>query len=814
MVLCFCVGFQSFVVAETVGIFFDNSVEQIKFAAGDVKTALVAKGFTVEELALSTISSAYANKKVIISLSSNSTITKLLTDQGGTIPTGLGEQAYALRTTTQGQTSFWVLGGDISGAMYGGLQIAENIKFDGFTQTYTSQESPTILKRGIKLNIPWDYASKTYGDPKGSGAMNAVANVWDSTFWKPWFDVMARNRYNTISVWSYSPFSSLVKVPEYPDCALQNVTGFDATGNAKLIKTMTIDEKIVFWKRIMAYAKTRGFDFLLFNWNSFVENCEGKYGLAKGSTSIANQNYNYKSMLKLLETYPDLDGFGITTGESFTTDDTQERERWMYESFAKPMVEYATAHPERKLRFIHRWWLTEMPLIQSSFGGAIKGPKNLTFDISYKYSFAHMYSSPAPGYWGAGDIKDLTGAGLKTWFTVRNDDIFYANWGDPEFVRAYINNMPGKGTYLQGFYMGPDGNTQTRSYFSKNSVSQGILEVERQWYMFMLWGRLSYNPATSDALLKNHLKYRYPAVNSDKLFVGWSKASRGIPKATELVQGEFSSDHHWWPEASWSDGDNGTPTPFVTAAVYGSVDVGDGSTLCNIANSAKNSCAGKKTSLQVATEMEADAADALSNINDMSAPQNSELGVAIMNVKSMGYLSMFYAWKIRGATYIKSSGTQNALKASALGKSYCWWMAYSNLMDLNYLGLSPQRVEPLPNWHTPDAAVLKDYTDNGGSGTPNCTDVVVVPVLSHPKSNLGFSSLSSKSVTFNLPKDGMFSLSIFTASGTKVVTINGARGKVGMNKIDMGTRLDPGVYFISLNADGISFVKKQSLIGK
>jgi len=83
----------TFVLAETVGVFFDSKVAQIKFAAGDVKTALELKGYTVEMLPITSLKSSYANKKVVIALSSNAEVVKLLISEGGAIPTGLNEQA-------------------------------------------------------------------------------------------------------------------------------------------------------------------------------------------------------------------------------------------------------------------------------------------------------------------------------------------------------------------------------------------------------------------------------------------------------------------------------------------------------------------------------------------------------------------------------------------------------------------------------------------------------------------------------------------------------------------------------------------------
>jgi len=704
---------QISVFAEEAGVFYDATAEQIKFAAADIQKALEDKGYTVELFPLSSLNNSYANKKVVIALATDTAITRIFLNQGGTAPSGLGEQAYALHTTTQGQTSYWVLGGDINGAMYGGLQIAENISFYGYTGTYNNQESPTIIKRGIKLNLPFDEKSPTYfSSSNGTSYKKAIPNVWDMTFWTSWLDEMARNRFNVLSIWNNHPFTSLIKMPDYPNVALQDVKGFDGFS-----KTMSIDEKIVFWKQVMTYAHARGFQFFFFNWNIFVSNANGQYGLSNGSASSANTTYMYKCMLQLLETYPDLDGFGITNGENGSTVD------FLWNTYGKGIYDYALANPQRKFVFIHRWHQASFSGIKSLFEPLLNLP-NVTFDMSFKYSEAHMYSTPVPTWWGSGNVSDLNTNGLKTWFTVRNDDYYYHNWGDPNFVRAYVNGIPGKGAYCRGFYMGSDGFCPTKSFFSKNNVQQDLLEVQRQWYMFKLWGRLSYNPATPDDVFKNFMTLKYPTVSSDSLFMSWGKASGGLPKVTELTQMELRLDFDWWPEACWSkDG-------FVTVNTFANADLGKGSSLCNIANSALNNCNGKKSSLQLADEIEAEAKSALSIVEGMSADANTQLGVTINNIKAMAYLSVYYAYKIRGATYLKAGTLQNSKKIAALGTAYCWWMKYSNLMDSMYYGMSMQRVSDLPNWHSVDMAVLKEYTDNGGIGIPSCSEISYLVSLS------------------------------------------------------------------------------------
>jgi hypothetical protein len=121
-----------FIFAETIGVFYDQNLPQIKFAAGDIKTVLEAKGYTVEELELSSLSLGYTNKKVVVTLATNSKVIELFNSMGGITPNGLTEQSYNLFTTTQGATSHWIIGGDENGAMYGGFQLAENISFSSF----------------------------------------------------------------------------------------------------------------------------------------------------------------------------------------------------------------------------------------------------------------------------------------------------------------------------------------------------------------------------------------------------------------------------------------------------------------------------------------------------------------------------------------------------------------------------------------------------------------------------------------------------------------------------------------------------------
>ncbi len=700
--------------AETVGVFFDPKTSQITFAANEVKAALLKKGIDAEMLDIATLDAAYPQKKIVITLASAAAATTLLKKQGGEAVDGLGEQAYGLRTTAAPQRSYWALGGDANGAMYGGLQIAENIRFNGLGEIYNDRQSPTILKRGIKLNLPWDKASATYGRHDkgtydGTSSQLAIADVWDMTFWQAWFDEMARNRYNVVSLWSCNPFSSLVKVPGYEDCSIENITLFDGT-----VKPMTIDQKIKFWQEVMAYADSRGFEILFFNWNVFTYGATGKHGITdgkEGSTDPDTIDYMYKAMTKLLETYPDLDGFGMSVGENRGT------EEFAWNAYGKAMHDYAKANPKRSLKFIHRLHYGDFDQMLKIFA-PLRTVPNVSFDISVKHSQAHLYSTATPD-WFSEEYAKIKASNLKTWLTVRNDSFYYNTWGDPDFARAYIKGMLDLGDIFKGFYMGSDGFNPTRTFFCKNKAMNGQLEVVRQQYMMMIWGRLAYDPKLPDETFAKYLQQKYPSISGGDLFKAWKQASRGLQLTHEVMIRKFQLDYLWWPEGCQRDeraAKKRSATNFVTAEEFADSQAAPGSSLASIAETVAGKLNGKKSALTVADEIDAGAKSSLAIVGSMNSSKNAETDMAIGNIKSMSYLSLYYAQKIRAAISLKSNDREKAKEA--LGTAYGWWMKYSTIMDEMYLGMKMQRTDGLPDWRARDPFVLKEFTDLGGVGTP------------------------------------------------------------------------------------------------
>ena len=752
-------GLSTRLMAEKVGIFSDQTIGQIQFATGDVKKALESKGFTSEEFPLTALSADYPHKKIVIALSKDAAVTKIFEAQGGKAPSGLGEQAYELATTAKGNASYWVLGGDENGAMYGGLQIAENITFDGYGKVYNNRVSPGILRRGAKLNMAFDRRLPTYAGKHNNDTPSialSIRQVWNMNFWTTWIDQQARNRYNVLTVWNHNPFPALVSVPGFEKSTLDFIQG--EKQDPFQDPSLTLEKRQQFWKDVMQYAKGRGFDFYFFNWNVTPVHVQDVYPDQIKEEDIkiqGNKDYLNSAIKELLETYPDLDGFGVSPGDAMPKEATQkEIADWVYDAYSKGISEYAEAHKDRKFTFIHRMLKVEYKDVYENWKEVVAKYPNLRFDCSLKYCMAYTYSTTTPE-WAKFDVNDLAETGEATWVTLRNDGFFYADFGDPEFIREFIDNLPSnqftdgphKGRdRLRGFYLGHDTYSPTYSYLYKNpelnldpATGKPMLEIQRKWYMEMLWGRIGYDKGISDEVFVRHMGLRYPSLtpaNLSALFKAWSLASRSQARIIELVQGEWKLDSHFYTEFCMYK-DDGEHYFRTIRDFLDDTKPADGSEerLASIKETAEGrDIEGKTSAYEVADELEENGMDALRLVAQIPSVGDKRIDAMLKSVQIQGFLSLYYANKVRGATYL--GVPKDAKKSEAkdeMFKAYGWWMHYINAMEALY---NPEdfrtyQVKSL-GWRHWDKSVLAEFQELGGVGTPPLPELPessTVPVI-------------------------------------------------------------------------------------
>jgi hypothetical protein len=652
-------GVHGLTQQKTINIQISSDENQVKYASSEIRKAAIEKKLTVT-------TSSFLNNKVdqdmvVRIISDSATSMKVGKDENLKMPENLGWQCYAIRVKNNGkQKIIYVLAGDKTGAMYGAFDIAEAIRIKTISNIGDTDNKPYLDRRGIKFNIPLDLRTPSYTDPSDAAQQN-IPNVWERSFWITYLDEMAKYRYNVLTLWSLHPFPSMVKIPEFPEVALNDVwrtkEKFDDTyshnginfvrphllKNIEVVKKLSIDEKIDFWNDIMQLAKDRGIEVYVFTWNIFTNGAEGKHGITNRQDNDTTIRYFRAAVREMVQTYPLLAGMGITAGEAMDRKLTGEyaNEKWLWRTYGEGIRDALKNEPGRQFRLIHRFHQTSLSEIKDAFR-EYPGP----FDLSLKYAIAHMYSITNPPFVDA--AMPLLSQQTKSWLTIRNDDIYSFRWANNDFARQFIKDIP-QHEKIAGYYMGPDGYNWGRDYLTKGPQHQ--LVMQKQWYSFMLWGRLSYNPDVPEDVFIKTLQGRFPSVPVQKLYKPWSAASMIFPWITRYVWGDI--DLKWFPEANIS---HPTYKGFFTVADYIEREPMPGSNIRNIYLWAKYQHEGKVDSLQspmtvadTLAHLSKEALIGLKSLPERKVGSFGELDQTLGDIEAFAHIGNYYALKLKAA---------------------------------------------------------------------------------------------------------------------------------------------------------------------
>lgn len=724
---------------ETVTLYANPESKQIQFAVGELHTTLIEKGLKSVVAPFSKVSQFKNNETNIVLLNiSDKAGSQLLQKLKIKNIQELKSEGFIIHNDSK---TIRILGKDDAGVMYGGLEVAEIIKTKGIESVENQLQNPYMKVRGTKFNIPLDVRTPTYTEPSDAAQKN-LAEMWNFEFWKEYIDNLARYRYNTVSLWNMHPFPSMVKVPEYPDVALDDVRkstvdwqenyslngwGFDTpeiVNNYEVVKKISIDEKIDFWRKVMAYGKQRNVQFFIVTWNIFVYGTDGKYGITDKLENPVTTDYFRKSIKQMVLTYPDLAGIGLTTGENMYDYSSKQKEEWAFATYGQGVLDALKEQPDRKITFIHRQHQTEAKEITAIFNDVLKN-KNINFVFSFKYAQAHVYSSVNQVF-HPNFVKDIQGENLKTLWTLRNDDVFHFRWGAPDFVRDFIKNIPYD--VSEGFYYGSDQYVWGREFMAKKSATPREIEITKHWYQWMCWGRLGYNPELGNERFADVIQSRFPSINSKEMFEAWQNASMIYPLVTGFHWGAL--DFQWYIESGQSQPHvANTPSGYHDVNRFITLPPHKGTGYISIPDYTKAFLSGSEmkgeTPLRVAEQILKNADQAIQLVDRQNGAMGKELRITLDDIKTMALLGKYYGHKIKGATYLslfretfQKEWYDKVIEELNLSAGY--WRHYAASAMANYSNpLWTNRVGHV-DWRKNFDWALYEVTANGGTpGLPS-----------------------------------------------------------------------------------------------
>lgn len=554
---------------------------------------------------------------------------------------------------------------------------------------------PYLKKRGIKYNIPLDMRTPSYSDASDM-AFHSIGKVWDFSFWQRFLDAMAKQKFNVLSLWSLSPFPSLVKAPGFEAMSLSDVQCSALTpkpsmsgatlyeeemqSRAITLKKLSIEEKIAFFNRVLAYAKDRLIEVYLFTWNLFFfGETARQLGITSSVENPTAKAYLHSATKALLESYPLLAGLGFTAGEQMSLDACKDVS-FLHDTYAQAVDEYLTEHPERKFLLIHRTHWAGSQAIEEQYKTYAH-----SFALSFKYSNAHLHSHSKPMFLDRYLKENPTSFPL--FLTIRDDDYYLHRFAGLSFVQAYLKNLPAK--RIEGFYVGSDGYSWGWETVSRHLEAE--LYLEKHWFKLALFGQLSYDPELAREDLLALFLQRYPTLD-EPFFSLFEQASSLLNLVTTVHWHDW--DFQWYVEGcckflhppiaklAFEDILDFLDCPSMPDSGYLSV----GESL----NQQTDTTAGRHV-LSIVEELKTIASQVLEGIEHCHQPtqEHDEVWEMREDIHSLRLLGSYYATKLEAAYLL---GKRDKRCLSLLGKAVVLWEAYAEGVQSRY---RPQRFARL-----------------------------------------------------------------------------------------------------------------------
>jgi hypothetical protein len=577
---------------------------------------------------------------------------------------------------------------DAAGAMYGALDIAEQLKNGTTLRDVVEKEiNPHFSVRALKFNLPW--SSYRTGE-----AMEQHTEICrDLKFWQSFLDQMAENRFNLLSLWNVHPFSYMVKPTNFPHA-----------------NDFTPDEMVKwkhFWTSLFRMCRARGIEPFIVNWNIAVSPEFARHYdvLERNDTSQIVKRYTREVVTQVIDEYPDLAGIGITLadwmsnfrqpGSSLPEMTAKDREDWIAET-----VVAGIRQASRPVKFLHRSVLSADPGEMRRVIDEASLPDTTLVEI--KFNWSHGHSTPRlvlthddhsgkveNRYWNPMPHN------YRIEWMIRNEDFFILRWGQPDFVRQHIAlNSP---SFVNGYFVGSEGYIPAKEFSHiKNDHVTWTYAFQKQWLFYKVWGRLLYDPATPDAVFAASFADRYDLEDGAPMLKAFARASNMPLRLASFHAATW--DYTLYSEGFLAPFPSNGGLHDATSSFISIDELIDHRPLdpdyVSIKDFVATRLAGKHTPSEkitpeeLASLLEKDGKDVIAYLRSMG-PISGALACERDDLETWGFLSLYLAEKIRAGIALHTfrlSGNKKSQEQAVqlLNQCHSYWKALSDITASHY----------------------------------------------------------------------------------------------------------------------------------
>ncbi len=594
---------------------------------------------------------------VVIGLSTDQLIRRLLTDAGLAVPLQAEGVIFQSCDTPQGRLLV-IAGTDALGLVYALTEAADTLTYAGIealAHIADSVEFPDNRLRGLDrfimgpLDDEWFYAD---------------------AFWEYYLDRLVHARFNRFTLvagfdtaYFSPPYPYFIETPGYTEVT---VNGLDAAGRARNLAQL---------HHIGSECHRRGLDFFLATWQQtpWTQNQQRQVEGLPGDEATLSL-YCAAGLKALLQQCPLIDGVQLRVNHESGVGTQESNEAfWLrlidavagcgravkLDLRAKGLTDDMIQHALKQglsLSVPTKYWCEQTGL-----------PHHLTqmrreeltqlgnLNHSRRYSYSDLLRKP---HW-----YDMI---YRLW-TLGSTTLFL--WGDPDYVRRFsascrVGDAAGFTVAAPLSMKGGHATIQADPWpiFADSSLRSGDWEDERHWLFYLLYGRIGYSARTSAQVWRRVLKQHFGTASAP-LEQGIYTAGRILPLVTAFHM-PVHPMLHYWPELStgaalFAEHNHNVQfnRGYYAPVSYGSAEPSDPGLFYGIDeyadDEARRQIQGKYTPLQVGEWLIGFAADvraALSTAQEMiDTDHSAEYRALRLDLSMLADLAEYHAHKIRAA---------------------------------------------------------------------------------------------------------------------------------------------------------------------
>jgi hypothetical protein len=391
-----------------------------------------------------------------------------------TVLTAATPEAFALRRV--GQTLV-VAGADASGVLYGALALAQQLQgAHTLPATLNVDDHPHLKLRGAAIGMQKPAIEYEGAEYDYRYTQEDFPFFYDKAAWTKYLDMLAANRFNALYLWNGHPFSSLLKLPKYPEA--QELTDAQLAQNIEIFHWLT------------AEADKRGIWVIQGFYNIHLSHKFAAAHHLPNHLSKPNPEataYTRYCVSEFIREYPSV-GLLMTLGEAMAPRYGAE---WMTSAIIPGVkdgvaeISQQVGHPIPEPPIIVRRHATDIDAVM-----AASRPLYSNIDTMFKWNGESLTSSDIRGSVEKQfrELIPLSKTTIANIHLLSNLEPF--RWGSPEYIQTTVRSFERIG--ISGLHLYP-----LRYWewpITADKVSPPLEQTDRDWIWFEAWARYAWNP--------------------------------------------------------------------------------------------------------------------------------------------------------------------------------------------------------------------------------------------------------------------------------------------------------------------------------